>query len=107
VNFRGPRARGAVRALELADAAIARSPDLVQAHWNRALALRKLDLPLAAAAELDAVAARGEPGWADEARRIAATLRTPIETRHRDIRRRRWPRCVLRGWRRGSRGPRG
>jgi len=66
----------AAGALDDADRALRGAPDLAPAHWNRALALRALDLPLAAAAELDAVAARGEPGWADEARERARALRT-------------------------------
>lgn len=73
------------RALRLADAALAAAPDLAAAHWNRALALRALDLPLAAAAEFDAVAARGEPGWADEARARAAALRAAMHTRRPDF----------------------
>jgi hypothetical protein len=44
------------------DPAIART-----AHWNHALVLAKLGLPLSAAAELEAIANQGEPGWAGEA----------------------------------------
>lgn len=76
-----------IRALQLADAAIAAAPDLLPAHWNRALALRKLELPLAAAAELDVVASRGERGWADEARMTAAVLRAPMARRMTDLQR--------------------
>jgi len=45
------------------------------ARWNLALALRDLSLPSAAAQELDAVADRKEPGWAEEARALAGKLR--------------------------------
>jgi cellulose synthase operon protein C len=43
--------------------------------WNRALALVALDLPVAAAGQLEAVAKLNEPGWADEARTRAKKLR--------------------------------
>jgi hypothetical protein len=56
-------------------AALAKQPDNVQARWNRALALAQLGLDRSAAAELDAIAALGEPGWADEARARAEGLR--------------------------------
>jgi hypothetical protein len=65
-------------ALLHADAALAREPGLVQALWNRGLALRDLGLPLAAAASFRAVAARGEPGWADEATLRAAELTAAV-----------------------------
>jgi len=68
-------------ALRHADAAVAADPKLMAARWNRALALRALDLPLAAAVELDRVAAQNEPGWSDEARTRAATIRGPIAAR--------------------------
>lgn len=68
-------------ALELADRALARLPRFGPALWNRALALRQLALPLAAAAAFDAVAALGEPGWADEARQRAMVLRAEVEDR--------------------------
>jgi cellulose synthase operon protein C len=74
-----------VRALELADQAIAADPRLAPAHWNRALALVALDLPLVAASELDAVAARAEPGWSDEARTRARALRGPFADRAPDL----------------------
>jgi hypothetical protein len=70
-----------VRALDHADRALAAAPQLPAALWNRALILVALDLPLAAAGELDRVAARGEPGWADEARRRAAALRSAVKAR--------------------------
>jgi hypothetical protein len=62
-------------ALAFADAALEAAPNHPQALWNRALALRELGLPLSAADAFDAVAARGEPGWSDEARARAAKLR--------------------------------
>jgi len=65
-------------ALKAADAALARSPRLPQALWNRALALQKLHLPLRAARAFSEVAALEdqEPGWSKEARDNAAELRT-------------------------------
>jgi hypothetical protein len=72
-------------ALAHADAARAADPALIPAAWNRALALRALDLPLAAAAALDTVAARGEPGWSDEARAQAMALRAAFASRPRSV----------------------
>ena len=62
-------------ALGFADAALAARPDHPQARWNRALALRELGLPRAAAAAFTAFAASAdaEP-WAAEARVHAASL---------------------------------
>lgn len=67
-------------ALVALDDALAQAPGLAAAQWNRALALRDLGLPLGAAAAFEAVAARGEPGWADEARARAAALRAEAAT---------------------------
>lgn len=67
-------------ALSLAEAALSARPEHPQARWNRALALRELDLPRAAAAAFTAIAAAevDAPGWADEARTLAeALLREP------------------------------
>ena len=72
-------------ALGLADAAVAQDPALGPALWNRALALQALDLPLVAAAALDRVAARGEPGWSADARARAAVLRAPFASRASDL----------------------
>ncbi|TMQ02596.1 MAG: zf-HC2 domain-containing protein, partial [Deltaproteobacteria bacterium] len=72
-------------ALAQADAAIAVDPALAPALWNRALALDALELPMVAAAALDDVAARGEPGWSDEARSRAAALRVPFAVRAREL----------------------
>lgn len=74
-------ARDPAGALALADRALAAAPELTFARWNRALALHALELPLAAAAEFDLVAARNEPGWSGEARDRAAALRAPIAER--------------------------
>ncbi len=49
--------------------------------FNRGLALRELGLPMSAAAQLDAAAGAGEPGWSEEARERAAALRTPAQAR--------------------------
>src|SRR6185503_2890593 len=50
--------RHGYRAIDLA-------PSLAAGHWNVALAARRLGLPRVARAELERVAAAGEPGWAD------------------------------------------
>ncbi len=73
------------QALALTERALRREPGHAGAQWNRALALRDLELPMAAAAAFDAVAARGEPGWADEARVRAAGLRAGVTVRDRDF----------------------
>lgn len=67
-------------ALVLADEALAGDPSHPQARWNRALALRDLELPRSAAAEFDRI--EGE-GWAAEARGLAAALREPVDARER------------------------
>ncbi len=69
------------RALDDVDRALAAAPDSGPAHWNRALVLRGLNAPLAAAREFDRVAALGEPGWADDARTRAAALRVDVAQR--------------------------
>jgi hypothetical protein len=61
----------ATRALQLA-------PGHPQAAWNRALALRDLGLVRAAVVAFQAIAARGEKGWSDEAKSRAATMRAAI-----------------------------
>lgn len=68
-------------ALQNADAALRLQPAHGAARWNRALALRALELPLTAAEDLDAVAALGEPGWSDEARAMASKLRAETQRR--------------------------
>jgi hypothetical protein len=74
------------QALGDVDRALAAAPGHPQALWNRALALRDLGLTLAAAQAFDVVAARGEPGWSDEARRRAAALRAGEAERERAFR---------------------
>jgi tetratricopeptide (TPR) repeat protein len=66
-------------ALRLADQALALDPTHAPALWNRALALDALGLDLVAARTFDAVAARGEPRWQDEARARAGELRRSTE----------------------------
>jgi hypothetical protein len=69
------------RALDDVDRALAAAPNSGPARWNRALVLRGLNVPLAAARDFDQVAALGEPGWADEARTRAAALRAEVAQR--------------------------
>jgi len=69
------------KALELADRALAAQPDLVQAKWNRALALRKLEAWALAARMFEEVAQQKEPGWSAEASREAAKLRQELSRR--------------------------
>jgi cellulose synthase operon protein C len=61
-------------ALALADAALTKAASHGAALWNRALALHTLGLSRAAAAAFRDVAARGEPGWTDEAQQRSAAL---------------------------------
>jgi hypothetical protein len=68
-------------ALEAADRAIADDEGLAVARWNRALALRELHLPMAAAEELDRIVALGEAGWAAEAATRASALRDDLARR--------------------------
>jgi len=69
------------RALEEVDRALVALPNDAAALWNRALALAGMNLPLAAARELDRVAALDEPGWANEARARAQALRASVVQR--------------------------
>ncbi len=68
-------------ALVVLDEVLERAPDHAPARWNRALALRDLELPLSAAEAFEAAAASGEPGWSDEARRRAAELEATVRER--------------------------
>ncbi len=68
-------------ALLAASAAVESDPRHVQATWNRALALERLGLPLTAAEAFEAVAARREPGWSQEATERATALRAQFERR--------------------------
>jgi len=70
-----------VEALHHANQALAKKPDLRPATWNLALALRALGLSLAAAQQLDKVAAAGEPGWSAEAKALAEQLRADVQRR--------------------------
>jgi hypothetical protein len=56
------------------EGALRSRPDHSQALWNRGIILSKLGLDIGAAAAFTAVATRREPGWADEARRLADLL---------------------------------
>lgn len=62
-------------ALRLLETVLREQPGHAPARWNRALVLRELGLPLVAALDFDAVAARQEPGWAREATARAEHLR--------------------------------
>lgn len=61
-------------ALVALDGVLASVPGHPQALWNRALVLADLGLSLSAAADFEAVAARNEPGWSEEARRREKAL---------------------------------
>ncbi|WNG33978.1 CHAT domain-containing protein [Archangium violaceum] len=65
----------APEALRRLEDVLERVPHHPQAMWNRALALAQLSLELTASEQFEAVAALGEPGWSDEARRRAEELR--------------------------------
>lgn len=65
-------------ALALLERVLRRHPRHAQALWNRALALRELQLRAVAAQAFDAVAALEETGWAAEARRQAEALRAQL-----------------------------
>jgi tetratricopeptide (TPR) repeat protein len=74
-------------ALEILDRVLEEEPQHPQALWNRALALRELGLLLAAAAAFEQVAALNEPGWHQEAREQARTLRALAQEREQGWRR--------------------
>ncbi|WP_267145507.1 zf-HC2 domain-containing protein [Myxococcus dinghuensis] len=80
-------------ALGLVSRALALDPRHSQALWNRALVLRERDLLDRAAASFDTVASLGEDGWSNEARRMAAELRTQLAEE-----RVRWKRQVNDAW---------
>jgi anti-sigma factor RsiW len=71
------------RGLDDVDRALAAAPSNAAAHWNRALVLAAMNLPLAAAKEFDDIAASHESGWADEAKTRAEALRTQVKQRNR------------------------
>jgi hypothetical protein len=62
-------------ALALCDEVLAKWPRHPQALWNRALALRDLNRNAEAADAFDKVAALGESGWSEEAKKRAEALR--------------------------------
>lgn len=70
----------ATGALALLDQALQRQPRSAQARWNQGLALRELELWALSAEAFEAVAAQGEPGWADEARARAQAMRERLRT---------------------------
>jgi tetratricopeptide (TPR) repeat protein len=65
-----------VRALDDADRALALDPDLASAHFNRALALERLDRPDDAADAFKRALATAPDGWSDEIRERIATVPT-------------------------------
>jgi hypothetical protein len=81
-------ARGQLEeALERANRALAAAPRHPQASWNRALTLQQLGLTASAARAFDAVAALGEPGWQEEAKKRAEALRAQDGERHAAVER--------------------
>jgi hypothetical protein len=70
-------------ALALTEVALRTDRRNPHALWNRALALRDLELSMASAAAFDAVAELGEPGWSDEARERAGMQRARVLERDR------------------------
>jgi cellulose synthase operon protein C len=69
------------RALTLLDATLEAMPEHPQARWNRAVMARQLGLTLLSATHFEAVAAKGEPGWSDEAREQARSQRVGLQAR--------------------------
>jgi len=69
------------RGLDDVDRALAAAPGNAAAHWNRALILAAMNLPLAAAKEFDAIEAAREAGWADEAHTRAEALHAQLTRR--------------------------
>ncbi|XXF80360.1 CHAT domain-containing protein [Myxococcaceae bacterium GXIMD 01537] len=70
-------------ALSLLDGVLRVKSDHAQALWNRGLVLREMGLTAMAADAFDAVAKLGEPGWSEEARERARTLRQESHEHHR------------------------
>jgi hypothetical protein len=66
---------GLADVLAVFDDALARQPDHPVALWNRAHALARLGLPLAAATAFEVAAQVGGAGWSEEAAGQAAALR--------------------------------
>ncbi|MFB1479284.1 tetratricopeptide repeat protein [Corallococcus sp. RDP092CA] len=65
-------------ALSLLDTVLRADPRNPQALWNRGLALRGLGQKESAALAFDQVAALGEPGWSEEARKLAKELHDAV-----------------------------
>ncbi len=65
-------------ALSLLDMVLRADPRNPQALWNRGLALRGLGQKESAALAFDQVAALGEPGWSEEARKLAKELHDAV-----------------------------
>jgi tetratricopeptide (TPR) repeat protein len=65
-------------ALKLLEQVLRASPGHPQALWNRALVLRDLGQKEQAAQAFEQLAARGEPGWSEEAARNARALREQL-----------------------------
>ena len=63
------------QARRLLEGVLEREPRHTQARWNHALVLRDLGDKAAAAEAFEQIAASKEPGWSDEALRIARALR--------------------------------
>jgi hypothetical protein len=70
----------AAGALTLLDQVFQRQPRSAQALWNQGLALRELELWASSAEAFEAVAAQGEPGWAEEARARGQAMRERLRT---------------------------
>ncbi|QRK11514.1 CHAT domain-containing protein [Archangium violaceum] len=68
-------------ALRHLDRALDQDPTFPQALWNKALALRELDLLAPSARLFRELAQRGEPGWAEEARQRAEALSAAEQAR--------------------------
>ena len=68
-------------ALRHLERALEQDPKFAPALWNKALALRDLDLLEPAALLFRELAQRGEPGWAEEARQRAEALSTTEQAR--------------------------
>jgi hypothetical protein len=74
-------------AISLTSDALRMDPSCVQAMWNKAIALKLLELPLEAARVFDDIARRGERGWSEEARGNARDLESRYEAEREDMKR--------------------
>ncbi|SEK31547.1 Putative zinc-finger [Stigmatella aurantiaca] len=73
----------AERALGLLEHARTSAPRSPRVHWNRGVVLRAMALELAASVEFQHVADTAEPGWSEEAKRLAGGLRANAEARQK------------------------